>query len=89
MVFDSYDTYATGHDGKILHFDIVVAAGTLKPVVEMLAAKYAESQSPEVETELVSRTPALQIGLAPEQRAIVRQQGFLIVPHCRERKLAA
>lgn len=86
MILDSYDTYVTGQGGKLLHFDIIVAAGTFKPVVEMLAAKYSESQSPEVETELVSRTPALQIGLAPEQRAVVRQQGFLIEPRGRQRK---
>lgn len=89
MMFDSYDTYATGRDGEILHFDIVVAAGTPKPVVEMLAAKYAESQSPEVETELISRTSTLPTELAMDQRAAVKQHGFAIASYNDRRRMAA
>lgn len=52
MVIDCYDTYATGRDGSILHFDVVVAAGTLKAIVEHVAAQFAGGHSPEVEAEL-------------------------------------
>jgi len=55
----------------------------------MLAAKFAESQSSAVETELSLRTPALQISIAPEHRAAMKQQGFAIIPKVSQRQAAA
>ncbi len=89
MTLESYDTYATGRAGEVLHFDIVVAAGTLRAVVEMLAASYAASESPEVEAELRPVAPASPFSLAIEYRTAVKQRGFAIIPRVRQRRLAA
>jgi hypothetical protein len=87
MVIDCYDTYATGHDGSILHFDVVVAAGTLKGIVEHVAAQFAGGHSPEVEAEL--RVSAAQANVTAEHRIELKRQGFAIVEKTSRKKLAA
>lgn len=89
MVFDSYDTYATARDGSLLHFDVVVAAGTLKVIVEMVAAQYAGGHSPEVEAEFSLRTSALQPTISPEYQTAVKRRGFAIALRTSRRKVAA
>ncbi len=89
MTLESYDTYATGRKGEVLHFEIVVAAGTLKAVVEMLAASYAASHSPEVEAELLPIEPASSFCVAAEYRVAVKRNGFAIIPHAAQRRFAA
>ncbi len=89
MVIDCYDTYATGHDGSILHFDVFVAAGTLKEIVEQVAAQFAGGHSPEVDAELSSRAFAAQARMAPEYRTEVKRRGFAIVLKTKQRQHAA
>lgn len=89
MVIDCYDTYATGHDGSILHFDVVVAAGILRAIVEHVAAQFAGGHSPEVEAELLCRDLVTQVRLTAEQRIELKRRGYAIVEKSKSRKLAA
>ena len=89
MVIDCYDTYATGYDGSILHFDVVVAAGTLKTIVEHVAAQFAGGHSPEVEAELSCRVSAAQANVTVEHRIELKRRGFAIVERTIRKKLAA
>lgn len=90
MTFDIYDTYATGSGGEILRFDVVVAAGTLQALAEMVAAEHAGSANPEIEAQRVGRHPAFRnASVPPEVRAIVKQRGFAIIPKRRRLTAAA
>jgi hypothetical protein len=89
MDIDCYDTYATGHDGSILHFDVVVAAGTLKGIVEHVAAQFAGGPSPEVEAELSCRVSTAQASVTAAHRIELKQRGFAIVEKTSRKKLAA
>ena len=89
MVIDCYDTYATAHDGSILHFDVVVAAGTLKGIVEHVAAQFAGGHSPEVEAELSCRVSAAQASVTAKHRIELKRRGFAIVEKTSRKKLAA
>ena len=89
MVIDCYDTYATGHDGSILHFDVIVTVGTTKSTVEEVAAQYAGGHSPEVEVEFSRRVLAAQAHLTAEHRIELKRRGYAIVEKSNRRKLAA
>jgi hypothetical protein len=89
MVIDCYDTYATGPDGSILHFDVVVAAGTLKAIVEQVAAQFAGSHSPEVEAKFSCRVLAAQARVTTEHRIELKRRGFAIVEKTTRKRLAA
>lgn len=89
MKFDYYDTYATGHDGSILHFDVIVTAGTAKPVVEEVAAQFAGGHLPEVEAQLRRKSNCNQAAISPEGLDSVKRRGFAIVPLVNRKRLAA
>lgn len=89
MLTDCYDTYATGHDGSILHFDVVVAAGTPKRIVEQFAAQFAGGHSPEVEAELICMDLATQASVTAQHRIELERRGYAIVQNLNRRKLAA
>ena len=89
MVIDCYDTYATGHDGSILHFDVVVASGTPKAIVEHVAAQFAGSHSPEVEAKFSCRVSAAQASVTAKHRIELKRRGFAIVEKTSRKKVAA
>ncbi len=89
MTVDCYDTYATGHDGSILHFDVIVTAGTARSVVEEVAAQFAGGHLPEVEAQLRRKSNGNQAAISPEGLDSVKRHGFAIVPLVNRKRLAA
>ncbi|MCA9125764.1 MAG: DUF2024 family protein [Planctomycetales bacterium] len=89
MRVDCYDTYATGQDGSILHFDLIVAAGTPKAVVEEVAARFAGSPLPEVDAELRRKSNSRQSEFPLDSLQAVMETGFAILPPVNRKRLAA
>lgn len=55
MKVDVYDTYATDPNGRLLHFEFYVPAGTSAFEVERLAHLHVGGMDPEIEAECVRK----------------------------------
>ncbi len=80
MKCDVFDTYVTKPDGQLMHFDVIVPAGTAKDVVLGYGQSYLASV--EVDTSLISaercRFCHVESATAEMAKAIL-QQGYFIL----------
>ena len=77
MKVDIYDTYATAPDGRLMHFDFHVPAGTSQRDVERLAAKHVGGTDPEIEAE---RRLKNVLAHDPSVLAHLEREGFSVQP---------
>ncbi|MCA9125078.1 MAG: DUF2024 family protein [Planctomycetales bacterium] len=77
MKVDIYDTYATAPDGRLMHFDFHVPAGTSQRDVERLAAKHVGGTDPEIEAE---RRVTNVLTQDPSVLSMLKGEGFIMQP---------
>tara|TARA_R110002049_G_scaffold285698_4_gene466968 strand:- start:86343 stop:86666 length:324 start_codon:yes stop_codon:yes gene_type:complete len=86
MMIEVYDTYATSAEGKLLHFDAIVRAGTCQQDVKRRIQDFVGGDDPEIEIEL-KRGPSPGQACTPWNVADhtvvdnVKRWGLAIRPH--------
>jgi len=84
MKVDVYDTYATGPDGAVMHFYMLVPAGTPRSDVLRTLHDYVGVVDPEIETERSRCRPFADANLLDE----IDRSGFSILPFRRHNAAA-